>query len=134
MDTQDYLKEIYLSLPELPGTYQFYNNEGKIIYVGKAKNLKRRVSSYFQKNILDKKTRFLVSKICDISYSVVNTEDDALLIEDSLIKQYQPMIRHIPVSVFLMSFFHVFLRLELLIRKKVSILVLMVILVRCIQF
>lgn len=90
MDTQDYLKEIYLSLPELPGTYQFYNNEGKIIYVGKAKNLKRRVSSYFQKNILEKKTRFLVSKICDISYSVVNTEDDALLIEDSLIKQYQP--------------------------------------------
>ena len=90
MDMQDYLKEIYLSLPELPGTYQFYNNEGKIIYVGKAKNLKRRVSSYFQKNILDKKTRFLVSKICDISYSVVNTEDDALLIEDSLIKQYQP--------------------------------------------
>lgn len=90
MDTQDYLKGVYLSLPELPGTYQFYNNEGKIIYVGKAKNLKRRVSSYFQKNILDKKTRFLVSKICDISYSVVNTEDDALLIEDSLIKQYQP--------------------------------------------
>lgn len=90
MDTQDYLKGIYLSLPELPGTYQFYNNEGKIIYVGKAKNLKRRVSSYFQKNILDKKTRFLVSKICDISYSVVNTENDALLIEDSLIKQYQP--------------------------------------------
>lgn len=87
---QDYLKAIYLSLPELPGTYQFYNNEGKIIYIGKAKNLKRRVSSYFQKNILDKKTRFLVSKICDISYSVVNTEDDALLIEDSLIKQYQP--------------------------------------------
>lgn len=87
---QDYLKGIYLSLPELPGTYQFYNNEGEIIYVGKAKNLKRRVSSYFQKNILDKKTRFLVSKICDISYSVVNTEDDALLIEDSLIKQYQP--------------------------------------------
>ena len=87
---QDYLKGIYLSLPELPGAYQFYNNEGKIIYVGKAKNLKRRVSSYFQKNILDKKTRFLVSKICDISYSVVNTEDDALLIEDSLIKQYQP--------------------------------------------
>lgn len=87
---QDYLKGVYLSLPELPGTYQFYNNEGKIIYVGKAKNLKRRVSSYFQKNILDKKTRFLVSKICDISYSVVNTEDDALLIEDSLIKQYQP--------------------------------------------
>ena len=87
---QDYLKGIYLSLPELPGTYQFYNNEGKIIYVGKAKNLKRRVSSYFQKNILDKKTRFLVSKICDISYSVVNTDDDALLIEDSLIKQYQP--------------------------------------------
>lgn len=64
---QDYLKAIYLSLPELPGTYQFYNNEGKIIYIGKAKNLKRRVSSYFQKNILDKKTRFLVSKICDIS-------------------------------------------------------------------
>ena len=90
MDMQDYLKGIYLSLPELPGTYQFYNNEGEIIYVGKAKNLKRRVSSYFQKNILDKKTRFLVSKICDISYSVVNTEDDALLIEDSLIKQYQP--------------------------------------------
>ncbi len=87
---QDYLKGIYLSLPELPGTYQFYNNEGRIIYVGKAKNLKRRVSSYFQKNILDKKTRFLVSKICDISYSVVNTEGDALLIEDSLIKQYQP--------------------------------------------
>ena len=77
-------------MPEKPGTYQFYDKEKKIIYVGKAKNLKRRVSSYFHKEVDRFKTKVLVSKIHDISYSVVKTEEDALLIENQLIKQYKP--------------------------------------------
>ena len=85
-----YLKNIVLNMPEKPGTYQFYDNEGTIIYVGKAKNLKRRVSSYFHKEVDRFKTKVLVSKIHDISYSVVKTEEDALLIENQLIKQYKP--------------------------------------------
>ena len=85
-----YLKNIVLNMPEKPGTYQFYDNEKTIIYVGKAKSLKRRVSSYFHKEVDRFKTKVLVSKIHDISYSVVKTEEDALLIENQLIKQYKP--------------------------------------------
>ena len=85
-----YLKNIVLNMPEKPGTYQFYDNEKTIIYVGKAKNLKRRVSSYLHKEVDRFKTKVLVSKIHDISYSVVKTEEDALLIENQLIKQYKP--------------------------------------------
>ena len=84
------LKAIVSALPEKPGTYQYYDKDGTIIYVGKAKNLKRRVSSYFHKEVDRYKTKVLVSKIEDISYSVVNTEEDALLIENQLIKQYKP--------------------------------------------
>lgn len=84
------LKAIVLAMPEKPGTYQYYDKEGTIIYVGKAKNLKRRVSSYFHKEVDRFKTKILVSKIEDITYSVVNTEEDALLIENQLIKQYKP--------------------------------------------
>ena len=84
------LKEIILNLPEKPGSYQYYNREGTIIYVGKAKNLKARVSSYFHKEVDRFKTKVLVSKIWNITYTVVNTEEDALLLENSLIKQYQP--------------------------------------------
>lgn len=85
-----HLKSIVQSLPEKPGTYQFYDSEHTIIYVGKAKNLKSRVSSYFYKEVDRFKTKVLVSKIHDISYTVVNTEEDALLIENQLIKQYKP--------------------------------------------
>ena len=85
-----HLKSIVQSLPEKPGTYQFYDSEHTIIYVGKAKNLKNRVSSYFYKEVDRFKTKVLVSKIHDISYTVVNTEEDALLIENQLIKQYKP--------------------------------------------
>ena len=85
-----HLKSIVQSLPEKPGTYQFYDSEHTIIYVGKAKNLKSRVSSYFYKEVDRFKTKILVSKIHDISYTVVNTEEDALLIENQLIKQYKP--------------------------------------------
>ena len=84
------LKAIVAAMPEKPGTYQYYDKEGTIIYVGKAKNLKRRVSSYFHKEVDRFKTKVLVSKIEDISYSVVNSEEDALLIENQLIKQYKP--------------------------------------------
>ena len=86
----DYLKGIVLSLPESPGIYQYLNAEGTIIYVGKAKNLKRRVSSYFNRDHGPGKTRVLVSKIADIRYIVVNTEEDALLLENNLIKKYKP--------------------------------------------
>ena len=86
----DYLKGIVLNLPESPGIYQYLNNEGTIIYVGKAKNLKRRVSSYFNRDHGPGKTRVLVSKITDIRYIVVNTEEDALLLENNLIKKYKP--------------------------------------------
>ncbi|MBO1363426.1 excinuclease ABC subunit UvrC [Prevotella sp. A2931] len=85
-----FLKKIVLNMPEKPGSYQFYDSEHVIIYVGKAKNLKRRVASYFRKEVDRFKTKVLVSKIHDISYTVVNTEEDALLLENSLIKKYNP--------------------------------------------
>jgi excinuclease ABC, C subunit len=85
-----HLKGIVLNLPEKPGSYQYYDDEGTIIYVGKAKNLKRRVSSYFNKEQQSRKTTMLVSKIRNITYTVVNSEEDALLLENSLIKQYKP--------------------------------------------
>ena len=90
-DNRDaYLKGIVSNLPESPGCYQYLSDKGVIIYVGKAKNLKRRVSSYFNKEQQTLKTRLLVSKICDIRYIVVNSEADALLLENNLIKQHQP--------------------------------------------
>ena len=85
-----YLKGIVSRLPEKPGSYQYYDEHGTIIYVGKAKNLKSRVSSYFHAEVDRYKTKVLVSKIHDISYTVVNTEEDALLLENSLIKKYNP--------------------------------------------
>ena len=88
--TNDYLKGIVLNLPESPGIYQYLNEEGTIIYIGKAKNLKRRVSSYFNREHPNGKTRLLVSKIADIKYIVVKTEEDALLLENNLIKKYKP--------------------------------------------
>ena len=84
------LKAIVRVMPEKPGSYQYYDSEGTIIYVGKAKNLKARVSSYFHSEVDRFKTKVLVSKICDISYTVVNTEEDALLLENALIKKYNP--------------------------------------------
>ena len=90
INTNDYLKGIVLNLPESPGIYQYLNAEGSIIYVGKAKNLKRRVSSYFNREHPNGKTRVLVSKIADIRYIVVKTEEDALLLENNLIKKYRP--------------------------------------------
>ena len=86
----EYLKGIVRSLPDKPGSYQFYDQEHTIIYVGKAKSLKNRVSSYFHTEVDRFKTKVLVSKIFDISYTVVNTEEDALLLENSLIKKYNP--------------------------------------------
>lgn len=87
---ESHLKGIVNNLPELPGSYQYYDETGSIIYVGKAKNLKRRVASYFNKDRQSGKTRVLVSKIRNITYTVVNSEEDALLLENSLIKQYKP--------------------------------------------
>ena len=84
------LKAIVRVLPEKPGSYQYYDADGTIIYVGKAKNLKARVSSYFHTEVDRFKTKVLVSKIHDISYTVVNTEEDALLLENALIKKYNP--------------------------------------------
>ena len=84
------LQSIVSSLPNKPGSYQYYDESGVIIYVGKAKNLKNRVSSYFHKEVDRYKTKVLVSKIWDITYTVVNTEEDALLLENSLIKKYKP--------------------------------------------
>lgn len=84
------LKSIVLNMPEKPGSYQYYDENGTIIYVGKAKRLKSRVSSYFHTEVDRFKTKVLVSKIHDISYTVVNTEEDALLLENSLIKKYNP--------------------------------------------
>ena len=86
----EYLKSIVRRLPDKPGSYQFYDEEKTIIYVGKAKSLKNRVSSYFHTEVDRFKTKVLVSKIFDISYTVVNTEEDALLLENSLIKKYNP--------------------------------------------
>ncbi|MDO4163163.1 MAG: excinuclease ABC subunit UvrC [Bacteroides sp.] len=88
--TNDYLKGIVQNLPDSPGIYQYLNAEGTIIYVGKAKNLKKRVSSYFNREHEVGKTRILVSKIADIRYIVVKTEEDALLLENNLIKKYKP--------------------------------------------
>jgi len=89
-ETENHLKQIVASMPEKPGSYQFYDESHTIIYVGKAKNLKRRVASYFHKEVDRFKTKVLVSKIKDISYTVVNTEEDALLLENNLIKKYNP--------------------------------------------
>lgn len=87
----DYLKNIIRNIPQKPGCYQYYDDKGVIIYVGKAKNLKKRVSSYFTKNHEDSpKTRILVSKIKDIKYIIVESEEDTLLLENSLIKEFQP--------------------------------------------
>lgn len=86
----DYLRSIVMNLPETPGIYQYLDSEGTIIYVGKAKNLKRRVYSYFAKEHESRKTRVLVTHIADIRYIVVNTEEDALLLENNLIKKYRP--------------------------------------------
>lgn len=90
LKTSEYLKGIVSNLPERSGIYQYLNAEGTIIYVGKAKNLKRRVYSYFSKEHQPGKTRVLVSKIADIRYIVVNSEEDALLLENNLIKKYKP--------------------------------------------
>lgn len=84
------LKGIVSNMPDKPGSYQYYDESGTIIYVGKAKNLKNRVSSYFHKEVDRYKTKVLVSKIADITYTVVNTEEDALLLENSLIKKHKP--------------------------------------------
>lgn len=89
--TPDHIKQIVSSLPETPGVYQYFNEEGTIIYVGKAKNLKKRVSSYFNKDHSDSpKTRVLVKQIANLKYIVVNSEEDALLLENNLIKKFQP--------------------------------------------
>lgn len=90
LKAKSYLKGIVQNLPDSPGIYQYLNTEGTIIYVGKAKNLKRRVSSYFNREHESGKTRILVSKIADIRYIVVKTEEDALLLENNLIKKYKP--------------------------------------------
>jgi excinuclease ABC subunit C len=84
------LKLIVANMPEKPGSYQYYDDKHTIIYVGKAKNLKKRVSSYFHTEVDRYKTKVLVSKIHDISYTVVNSEEDALLLENNLIKKYNP--------------------------------------------
>ena len=89
-ELEAYLKGIVLNLPETPGCYQYLDDDGTIIYVGKAKNLKRRVSSYFNKEQQSRKTRLLVQHIRDIRYVVVQTEEDALLLENNLIKRYKP--------------------------------------------
>ena len=86
----EHIKNIVLNMPDKPGSYQFYDQQGTIIYVGKAKNLKSRVSSYFHKEVDRFKTKVLVSKIWNITYTVVNTEEDALLLENNLIKKYKP--------------------------------------------
>ncbi|MBQ9176702.1 MAG: GIY-YIG nuclease family protein, partial [Bacteroidaceae bacterium] len=89
-DRLTHLKTIVSALPESPGCYQYFDQSGTIIYVGKAKNLKRRVSSYFLKTQTSRKTQILVSKICDINYVVVPSDEDALLLENNLIKRYKP--------------------------------------------
>lgn len=86
----EYLHGIVSNLPDLPGIYQYLNEDGAVIYVGKAKNLKRRVSSYFNKEIVSAKTRVMVRHIADLKYIVVETEEDALLLENNLIKEYKP--------------------------------------------
>src|SRR4051812_7815319 len=91
MEKPDHITNILKTLPDDPGVYQYYDSDGKIIYVGKAKNLKKRVASYFNKDQWENgKTLVLVKKIADIKYIVVATELDALLLENNLIKKYQP--------------------------------------------
>ncbi|MBC9812219.1 excinuclease ABC subunit UvrC [Crocinitomicaceae bacterium CZZ-1] len=90
MDTAQQLLDKIKLLPDKPGVYQYFNEKGAIIYVGKAKNLKKRVTSYFSKTLENNKTRLLVKAICDIQYIVVDTELDALLLENNLIKEYKP--------------------------------------------
>ena len=90
MSKNPHIQEILRRLPEEPGVYQYFNEVGEVIYVGKAKNLKRRVSSYFHKEQDRYKTKLLVKSIADIKYVVVNSEQDAFLLENNLIKQYQP--------------------------------------------
>ncbi|MEE1346570.1 MAG: GIY-YIG nuclease family protein, partial [Bacteroidales bacterium] len=85
-----HLKQLVSVLPDMPGVYQYFDKTGKIIYVGKAKNLKRRVSSYFLNKKQTSKTTVLVSKICHIHHIVVNNEEDALLLENNLIKKHKP--------------------------------------------
>ena len=94
LKTNEYLKGIVSNLPEGPGIYQYLNAEGTIIYVGKAKNLKRRVYSYFSKDHEPGKTRVLVSKIADIRYIVVNSEEDALLLKHTRLFVYKMNIFH----------------------------------------
>ncbi len=89
-ESAEHIKSILAVIPEKPGCYQYFDSNGTIIYVGKAKNLKRRVSSYFNKEHDSNKTKVLVKQIRDIKYIVVNTEEDALLLENNLIKQYRP--------------------------------------------
>ncbi|WP_430811412.1 MULTISPECIES: excinuclease ABC subunit UvrC [unclassified Carboxylicivirga] len=89
-DRQERIKLLVQAMPDMPGVYQYFNDEGRIIYIGKAKNLKKRVGSYFNKQHEDGKTRILVRKIADIKHLVVDTEEDALLLENNLIKKYQP--------------------------------------------
>ena len=84
------LKNKISNLPHKPGVYQFIDKNGTIIYIGKAKNIRKRVSSYFSKNHDNAKTRILVRKIVDLSHIIVKTETDALLLENNLIKKYQP--------------------------------------------
>ena len=90
MDKKSHIEEIVSTLPHSPGVYQYFNSDGEIIYVGKAKDLKKRVSSYFNKTDKSVKVQALVKHIADLKYIVVNTENDALLLENNLIKQYQP--------------------------------------------
>ena len=89
-ETSEHIRNILAVIPEKPGCYQYFDEKGTIIYVGKAKNLKRRVSSYFTKEHDNNKTRVLVKQIRDLKYVVVDTEEDALLLENNLIKQYRP--------------------------------------------
>ena len=89
-EREEHIKSMLQRLPESPGSYQYFDEHGTVIYVGKAKNLKRRVSSYFNREHDSRKTAILVSKIWDIHYTVVKTEAEALLLENQLIKQFQP--------------------------------------------
>jgi len=88
--TKEHLNLILATLPDLPGCYQFFDEKAVIIYIGKAKNLKKRVSSYFNKEHPESKTRVLVNQIRDIKYVVVDSEEEAFLLENNLIKQYRP--------------------------------------------